>query len=121
LGTSVKWLIGVGAFLLIASRNVFAVKPGVVLGSMPEMEYARRIVARVYERYGYQLTITSGYEGSHSAASLHYKGLAEDYRTRDIRPDHLERIVSDIRETLGSDYDVVLEATHLHVEYDPEG
>jgi len=120
LGASVKWLIGVGAFLLIASRNVFAVKPGVVLGSMPEMEYARRIVARVYERSGYQLTVTSGYDGSHSAVSLHYKGLAEDYRTRDLRPGDLDRIVAEIRATLGSDYDVIVEADHLHVEYDPE-
>jgi len=120
LGASIKWLIGVGAFLLLASRTVFAVKPGVVLGSMPEMEYARRIVARVYARFGYELTVTSGYEGSHDAASLHYKGLAEDYRTRDLRPGDVERIASEIRAMLGTDYDVIVETNHLHVEFDPK-
>jgi hypothetical protein len=63
--------------------------------------------------------VTSGFEGSHSEGSLHYSGLAEDYRIRDVNPSELAEMVGKVRARLGSLYDVVLEADHLHVEYDP--
>jgi hypothetical protein len=116
-----SWIVGaVAAFVLLGgARRVFAAKPGTQLSNEPAMEYARRVVARVWGLYGYGLTVTSGYDGSHMSTSLHYVGLAEDYRTRDVRASDLSRMVSDVRAILGRDYDVVLEADHLHVEYDP--
>jgi len=63
-----------------------------------------------------ELVITSTYEGAHSEGSLHYADLAVDIRkTRSCGI-----IVSKIRAYLGKDYDVVLEATHIHIEYDPK-
>jgi hypothetical protein len=115
------WIaIGVIVVLVLRSRPVFAAKPGTTLSNEPDIEYARSVFARVWQQYGYTLTVTSGYDGSHSAQSLHYKGLAEDYRTRDVSPAHLSAMLDDARAILGRDYDVVLEIDHVHVEYDPK-
>jgi len=63
-----------------------------------------------------EMVITSTYEGNHSDGSLHYADLAVDVRkTRNCR-----MIVTKIKAYLGKDYDVVLEATHIHIEYDPK-
>jgi len=109
----------IGVYVLFGSKLTAAVKPGAVVNSVPEMEYARRVVADVFNRNSYQLTITSGIDGTHAATSLHYSGRAEDYRTRDVHPLDLPRMVAEIRSILGSAYDVILESDHLHVEYDP--
>lgn len=101
---------------------MFAVKAGALISNRPEMEHARRVVVRVYSSFGYQATVTSGEEShtTHKRTSKHYEGLAEDYRTRDVRPADLPTIVSSIQAILGRDYDAVLEPDHLHVEYDPK-
>ena len=79
------------------------------------------MVARsVYEDHGYELILTEGTGGSHMEGSLHYFGQAVDIRTRHV-PDELRKVLSDdIRRRLTDDYDVVLEATHIHLEYDPK-
>lgn len=106
--------------VLLMKTPAFATKPGALLSTRPEMEYARRILARVWSNHGYQLTVTSGLDSTHSAESLHYAGLAEDYRTRDVAASDLQTMVAEARAILGRDYDVVLESDHLHVEYDPD-
>ncbi|HJR08436.1 MAG TPA: hypothetical protein VJ842_14335 [Pyrinomonadaceae bacterium] len=108
------------AVLVWSVTPVFAVKAGAILSVKPEIAYARRIVAEIWRAFGYTLTVTSGYDGSHLAQSKHYEGLAEDYRTRDVKPDDLPIMVSRVRDVLGTNYDVVLEPDHLHVEYDPK-
>lgn len=122
--TSKQWIIVaaiVVVLLLAGTRTVFAVKPGAILGNRPEMEYARRIVAGVWQKHGYQLTVTSGYDSTeHMQNSLHYQGLAEDYRTRDVAPSDLDAMISEVRARLGSNYDVIKEVDHLHVEFDPK-
>lgn len=116
-----SWIaLGLGAFLLLRARPLFAAKYGTILSTKPEMNYARGIVASVWRLHGYTLTVTSGYDGSHGAASLHERGLAEDYRTRDVAPSELDAMIGEVRARLGSDYDVIKETDHLHVEYDPE-
>jgi hypothetical protein len=112
------------AIVLLGRKTVFAVKNTSVLPSnRPEIERARRIVVEVWNRYGYTVTVTSGEEpnATHRTESLHYSGFAEDYRTRDVPPSKLADMVADVRARLGSDYDVVLESDHLHIEYDPKG
>ena len=105
------------AMLALGARSAFATKDGVVLSS--RMSGARRIMAHVWAQYGYTLTVTSGIEGTHGSDSLHASGLAEDYRIRDIRSVDLSSMVAAVRSQLGSDYDVVIESDHVHVEYDP--
>jgi hypothetical protein len=110
----------VGLVVVAGKRVAFAAKPGAVLSQEPAIEYARRVVSRVWANRGHSVTVTSGYDGSHKANSLHYVGLAEDYRTRDVPAADLPGMVTEVRAILGRDYDVVLEPTHLHVEYDPK-
>lgn len=69
---------------------------------------------------GYDCTITAGLDGKHSAGSLHYVGMALDFRTRVIPGADREPLRAKISARLGPDFDVVLEADHYHVEYQPK-
>ena len=60
------------------------------------------------------MIVTSGFDGKHSATSLHYKGLAVDLRTRDFTDEWARYL----RNALGSGWDVVVEPDHIHVELD---
>lgn len=81
--------------------------------------HAALVCMCVYIEAGQLFTITSITDGKHSNGSLHYKGLAIDIRTRDLVGITAHHIAELIRNALGNDYDVVVEATHIHVEYDP--
>jgi len=121
--TQRTWLI-VGVIVLVilmTNTPAFATKPGALLSTRFEIQHARSIIARIWQAHGYALTVTSGLDSTHSATSLHYVGLAEDYRTRDVAPSDLAIMVNEVRAALGSDYDVILETDHLHVEYDHGG
>ena len=73
-----------------------------------------------YEKAGYPLVITALTDGKHMEGSLHYKGQAADFRTNDISPAVAALIVKNTKEALGADYDVILEASHGHLEHDPK-
>lgn len=72
------------------------------------------------EKQGLRLVVTSGLEGAHSPASLHYYGRAVDFRTNDLTIEQAERFTEFVKKAVGDNYDVILEKTHLHVEYDPK-
>ncbi len=75
------------------------------------------VVDRLWRKEtGHEAVVTSTYEGSHSPSSLHYRHLAFD-----VRKASAVLMRDKLREELGDDYDVVAEATHYHIEYDPEG
>ena len=76
-------------------------------------------IERVLNELGFQLTITAGSDGQHGPNSLHYHGLALDFRTRDISPAQQVKVYKEIRLALGPDFDVVQETDHGHAEYDP--
>lgn len=63
------------------------------------------------------LTITSGTDGTHSTGSLHYSGAAVDLRIKDIRK--VASKAARLRNRVGRDFDVVLESTHIHIEFQP--
>lgn len=92
-----------------------------VLTLSPEILHAASKVDEVYGQFGSATcVVTSGLDGIHSSpGSLHYKGQALDFRIWSIPPDQRHSLEAAIQNALGSDYDVVLESTHLHVEYDP--
>lgn len=80
----------------------------------------RRILNKlvvIYASYGYDLIITSTYEGTHSPSSLHYDDNAIDV---DDPPEHKEDLTRKIKDSLGKDFDVILESDHIHIEYDPK-
>ena len=96
-------------------------KEGVkIKGLQPEMVLAAQIVEGVYASYNNaECVITSVRDGIHNTHSFHYVGYAIDFRTRHIPGGWLHKLERDIKRALGSEFDVVLEKTHLHVEFDP--
>lgn len=97
-------------------------KPGVrITGMRPEILLAAVVAERVFEKAGFECTITSCMEGQHMIGSLHAKGAAIDLRTRHIpQAAELRQIVDRIKACLGAQYDVVVESDHLHIEFDPK-
>jgi hypothetical protein len=103
-------------------------KKGVKITNLtPQMVLAIRIVESVYQRLEpwYDLTITSVDEGQHGPRTLHGKGLAVDFRTKDFNGNKY-KLQNEVKAALGDDFDVVLEdmhgpQEHLHVELDPKG
>lgn len=92
-------------------------------GMQPEMVGAFPIIDKTFEAMGYEAILTSGTEGEHGPGSLHPKGLATDWRTKHMRDDLKPILVRRLKQNFGgerSEYDVVLEDDHLHVEHDPK-
>ena len=66
---------------------------------------------------GYDLTVTSGCDGRHTTNSAHYTGKAFDLRTRDLEPNIAKKWCDRIRDALGSQYFVLLESDHIHIQF----
>lgn len=98
----------------------FGIKRGVnVAGLRAEMVPALLAADRILEAIGAELIITSALDGEHKAGSRHFLGLALDFRTRHLTGLERSRFASELQAALGNQYDVVLEKTHVHVEFDP--
>ena len=96
-------------------------KSGVrVLGMRPELILALIVAETVFNEEDVELVITSAIDGKHSRGSLHYVGAAVDLRTRQLSKEAVIRVQNRLAASLGLDYDVVLEKTHLHVEFQPK-
>lgn len=67
-----------------------------------------------------EIVVTSLLDGGHGEGSEHYDGNAGDIRRWLYKGRTLLLFVGNLRENLGDDYDVVLENTHIHIEYDPK-
>lgn len=95
-------------------------KDGVALdGLRIQMWPVLEIAAQIWRAAGQQLVVTSTTGGRHGKGSRHYDGLAVDLRTRYFSDEERVRVLDQLRAALGDEYDVVLERTHMHVEYDP--
>ena len=97
-----------------------SLKRGVTLyGLQPQIVLAVAIAEGIWKEDSEQtLVITSVSDGQHSPRSLHYAGAAVDLRRRDVSlaPEKAQRLSA----RLGPDFDVILEATHFHIEYQPK-
>ena len=101
---------------------MIGLKPGVTpRGIQPELVLGLMIADGVYARNHCPMTVTALTDGKHMAGSRHCKGQAADVRTRDISFPLLDVIVRELKEALGTDYDVVLEDSHIHLEYQEHG
>lgn len=93
------------------------IKNGVDLrGLSPQMAIAYTIACRCYGQY--DCVITSASDGKHGPNSLHYNGQALDLRTRHLNGQGLQSVYHKLKESLGDQFDVVLEADHIHIEFD---
>ncbi len=92
-------------------------------GSKPEIILAIVIVSKVLEKYTVETVITELTGGEHMEGSLHYSGYAVDIRSRDISPELMQVISTEIKNALGNDFDVVVEEnpSHIHIEFQPKG
>lgn len=92
----------------------------------PQLIIALMIASDVWQRAGYEMTVTACKDGVHKPSSLHYVGKAADIRTKDL-PDHTTKVglISRVKQRLTADFDLVFEYEgeaneHLHIEYDPK-
>jgi len=95
-------------------------------GLSPQMALAAAIVDSVYRELdpGASCTITSANDSKHGEHSLHYKGMALDFRTHDFTGDK-QQLIHVLKEALGPQFDVLLEGEgtpneHVHAEFDPK-
>ena len=99
---------------------MFSIKVGVdACGIKPELVPVLIVANEVYANMGYDFVITSLVDGQHRAGSLHAFGFAADMRTKHIPIEKQAPIRDEIAIRLGPQYDVILEADHIHVEFDP--
>lgn len=97
-------------------------KPCKVNNIKPETVFAITLTNSIMQKLfpDLNLVITS-ITDSHEedADSLHNYGYAFDMRIRDIPPMYLETVLEEMRRALSDEYTIILEATHIHVEFDP--
>ncbi|MBX3007623.1 MAG: hypothetical protein KF816_06300 [Melioribacteraceae bacterium] len=96
-------------------------KPSVKLtGITSELLLGQVIFTDICKKYNVEMVISSLLDSKHSQKSLHYSGNAAELRTSNI-PDQLTRnkILEEIKISLGAHYDIVDEVTHFHIEYQP--
>ena len=94
-----------------------------VNGLRPEMVLAYVIAITVYKDYDdgdVECVITEATGGHHGVGSLHYVGQAIDLRTWGLTGSEQRSITDRLKVSLGSQYDVVLESDHIHIEYQPK-
>lgn len=104
-------------------------KPEVNLELQPEMAKALPLIDLAHHdcELHRDAVCTSGKDGQHKDGSLHYKGLAGDFRTKDLSDAATHALAAAIRNRLNGDantnrpYQVVVETKppHVHVEYQP--
>lgn len=104
---------------------MIGVKAGVKLaGTQPEILLALMVIHSIMDSLHLPCIVTSGHDTNlHKSNSLHYKGLALDIRLPSFynpSPNLDSSVVESIKNALGSEYDVVLETNHIHVEFDPK-
>ena len=91
-----------------------------IQGIRPELLFALNVADIVWMERGQELVLTSLGDGKHSKASLHYSGNAADLRTNYFDSDEKKSAASSLKSKLNIDYDVVVEKTHIHLEYQPK-
>jgi hypothetical protein len=98
-----------------------SIKPGVrLLGLKPEILVGLQVAEGVYAAHGWTLRLTCGGEGKHQRASLHYAGEAVDLGLPPSGTD-LPAFIEELKTALCEEFDALLEADHVHVEYQPKG
>ncbi len=102
--------------------NNFTIKEGVnIRGLHISMRKVLKAASRIWKEAGQELVVTAGLDGDHSQWSFHYYGRAVDLRSRYFSAEEVWEVVNKLHDAIGSDYDIIVHTTHIHVEYDPVG
>ena len=94
-------------------------------GVTPRALLLMAAVANVARDLAWNVTITSGTDGSHRSNSKHYSGEALDIRTKNFPTRRAKQeFITAVLLRLGPDYEMFLESEgkpqeHVHVEFDP--
>jgi hypothetical protein len=83
------------------------------------MHYTFSVLFRLGDKWSHKITITSCNDGKHMATSYHYRNHALDIRTNDLPPKRVDEFYLDLKETFGTNYDIVKEKDHIHLEPSP--
>lgn len=110
----------IALLLFCVSSSATALKDNSIdpKGIQSELILAIIIVNEVYQSFGYEFVITSLNDSEHIEGTLHFNGNAFDARVKHIPLEKRQLLVNRIVKHLNSNYDVVLETNHLHIEYD---
>lgn len=93
--------------------KVFGLRPELVIAMLTCKAVVKELTVAPF-------VITSVTEGKHSLTSLHYTGAAFDFRTKQMTDKIQEKVRDECRRRLTDEFDVVLEKTHMHVEFQPK-
>lgn len=97
------------------------IKEGVIMaGLQKEMRPALIAAESIWKGLGQELVVTAALDGTHSAGSLHYYGLALDFRTRYFDQYEERTAANRLADSLGDDFDVITHDSHIHCEHDPQ-
>ena len=96
-------------------------KTGVKLANLqPQIALAIQVAYSVYQDNGFNdLRITSLNDSGHSHTSLHYSGNAVDLGVIGFVDAQRAKLAQEINGALGTDFDVLDEGNHIHIEYQP--
>lgn len=94
----------------------------IIPGSSFEIGWACGVADLLYrDRFNKELVVTSVKDSQHHVGSLHYVGRAADLRIRDLLPAEQATFTQLLKVKLNPHgFDVVLEANHIHIEFDPK-
>jgi len=94
-----------------------------LLGVRPELLFGLTIIDTLHTNmFGFNMVITSVAESTakHSKTSLHYSGCAADIRIRTMPPHLINKFHEMAIARLGSEFDLVHEDNHFHLEFQPK-
>ena len=101
--------------ILKKSVKIKGIKPECVLGIMFAESIWRTSLSTKDE-----MVITSITDGKHMNDSLHYEGYAFDVRTNFLTNAQKSIFFDALRNHMDYEFDIVMEKTHIHIEYDPK-
>lgn len=104
----------------VRSYDMLRFKEGVQVTFTKEVNTILEQAEFTFQANGYSCVCTSGTDGKHMEGSLHYKARAVDLRSHHVAADALPKIMDELKERLGKDFDVILEGDHIHAEHDPK-
>lgn len=94
----------------VTGARIFGIQPELLLGLL--------IAYGIYKKFNLELVVTCVTDAKHNGASLHYVGFAADLGMPPA--DKVNLIVEELKNSLGTEFDVVKETDHIHIEFQPK-